>query len=86
MHASDKLIDELEKDKLKAAKQMSAGERLLAGPRLFDLACQFALADIRRKYSGADNQTLIAKLRERVRIALELEDSPWKPKLSRWRS
>jgi hypothetical protein len=86
MRPTDKLIEDLELDKLESARRMTPGDKLLAGPRLFDFSCQFALADIRRRNPQADPARLIELLRERVRIGLEIEDTPWKPKPSPSRS
>jgi hypothetical protein len=86
MLSTDELIEDLDRDKLEAARRMRPGEKLLAGPRLFDFACKFALADIRRRNPDATQDRLIELLRERVQIGLELEDTPWTPKPSPSRS
>lgn len=79
MEPTADLIDSLARDKVHAARRMSLAQKLLAGPRLFDFACQFSLADIRRKHPSATAADLVNFLRARVQIAVDIENNPWNP-------
>jgi hypothetical protein len=70
---SKELIDQIERDKLRRAARMSPGDRLLAGPRLFDLACEFTKAGLRAQNPDASEAEIHEMLRARLRLARKLE-------------
>jgi hypothetical protein len=67
------LIDALFRDKVRAARAMTPEDRLLAGPRLFELACEITKAGIRHQHPDADEQRVLQLLRERLAWARRLE-------------
>lgn len=73
MEPSKKLIDEIYLERLRRAETMTPEERFLAGPRLFDLACQWTKAGIRAANPGLDEDGVMRVLRERLELARALE-------------
>ena len=67
------LIDQIERDKIRRAEKMSPGDRLLAGPRLFDLASQFTKAGLRAQHPGASEDRIHELFRERLRRVRQME-------------
>ncbi|HPM23664.1 MAG TPA: hypothetical protein PLP66_07135 [Phycisphaerae bacterium] len=74
MEPTPELIDDLLRDKALAARAMSPEDRFLAGPRLFELACEFVRAGIRRAHPEATEDEIAAMLRERLKLAHRLEE------------
>jgi hypothetical protein len=70
------LVESLFGEKVRVARGMSLTDRLLAGPRLFDLACEFAKAGIRAAAPDADEQRVMELLRQRLALARRLEKGP----------
>ncbi len=70
---SDKSVDALLWDKIRAAQGMSDEDRFLAGPRLFDYACRIALDGIRSQFPDADDGEVREILRKRLEMARRLE-------------
>ncbi len=70
---NQELIEALFRDKVRAARQMSEEDKLLAGPRLFDYACRVAMDGIRDEYPEADEERVREILRERLALARRLE-------------
>lgn len=66
-------IDDLLRDKLRAAERMSEEDRFLAGPRLFDFACRIALDGIRSQFPDANECEVREILRQRMEMARRLE-------------
>ena len=73
MEPTPDLINDLFARKVRAARQMSSEQKLLAGPRLFDLACEFARAGIRLQNPNADEGAVQRELRRRLEIGRLLE-------------
>ncbi len=70
---SPELIDELFRDKVRAARRMSPEEKLLAGPQLFDYTCKITMSGIRVQHPNADERRVRELLRERLALAQRLE-------------
>jgi hypothetical protein len=66
MHFPPTELDRLWRAKVDAARAMTPAERLLAGPRLFDLACEFTIAGIRAQQPGISEDGALTALRARV--------------------
>lgn len=66
-------IDELTSDKVRAAREMSPGEKLAASGDLFDDVCERMRSGIRAEFPDADDESVERILRERVEIARRLE-------------
>jgi len=75
MEPSQKLIDEIYREKVSRARMMSPKEKLLAGPELFDFACKWARAGIRQSHPGADEQQVLQLLKNRIKLLDGLERS-----------
>lgn len=63
----------LDADRREAAQSMSFGERLLAGPAMFDISVMMMRAGIRLEHPSADETTVEHLLVERLRQARRLE-------------
>ena len=74
MEPSRELVDELYWEEVLRARAQPPEEKLLAGPRLFELACQVTLAGIRHDHPEADDQEALRILRERLALARRLEN------------
>jgi hypothetical protein len=67
--------DQLFRDEVLAARDMTPEEKLLAGPQLFDFACRIALDGIRNQFPNADEQRIRQILAERVEMGRRLENA-----------
>ena len=76
MEPTRELIDDIESERFARAKQMTPGERMIAGAQLFDMACRWAEAGIRAQHRGASDAEVFEILEERLRIAREMDDIP----------
>lgn len=76
MEPTPELIDALYREEVAAARRLSPGEKLLAGPRLFDYACRITMAGIRHQHPDANEDRLREILRERLALARRLENNP----------
>lgn len=65
--------DELLWDKVRQARRMSFEDKFLAGPRLFDMACQLMRDGIRMQHPEADDTEVERLLGERLAIQRRLE-------------
>lgn len=75
MEPIKELADELFRERVRRAREMSPEEKLMAGPRLFDLACKVMADGIRHQYPDADEEQVQKLLRERLALARRLEES-----------
>ena len=73
MEPTQELVDELYWDKVLQARQMTMEQKLLAGPQLFDYACEIAKMGIRMQHPGADESRVVELLGERLALAERLE-------------
>ena len=65
--------EEICRDRVRRARQMSVAERILDGPRLFDMACGVMRDGIRAQVPGADAIRVEEIVRERLAIARRLD-------------
>jgi hypothetical protein len=75
MEPSKPLADELYREEVLRARAMSPEARLLEGARLFDRVCRIMADGIRYQYPDADEQQVQDILRQRLRLARQLEQS-----------
>jgi len=61
------------KEEVMRARQTPGEKKMLAGPDLFDYACEVALAGIRWQNPGISAENARVMLRERLRISEKLE-------------
>ena len=73
MKPTQQLIDELYLDKVRAAREMSPEQKLLAGPRLFERSCRIMLDGLRHENPDAGEERLQQLLRERLALIRRLE-------------
>ena len=72
MEPTPKLIDPLYREEIEAARRLNPEEKLLAGGRLFDAACEELRATIRRCFPQAPEDDVAALLRQVIRTAERL--------------
>ena len=70
------LIDELYREEVLEARQMSAEEKFLAGQELFEMACEVTLAGIRNQNPGATEAECQNILEDRLRLGEWLQRHP----------
>lgn len=66
MDTLEKLIMELDREDIEQARRMTGSQKLRAGGDLFDDACRWTLAGIRRDSPGISEAEAMAELRRRV--------------------
>ena len=66
---------------IEQARAMSPEDKLLAGARLFDMACKVSLDGIRYENPGIDDEAALQRLRQRLRLGRELEEREVKRRL-----
>jgi hypothetical protein len=69
----DLSVGDLERAAIDAARARPPAEKLRDGLRLFDRTCEVMAAGIRQEYPDADPARVFSILRERLRLARELE-------------
>jgi hypothetical protein len=67
------LADEIFRERVLRARRMPQEEKLLDGPRLFDLACRVTMDGIRQQHPDADDQRVREILRQRLALRRRLE-------------
>ena len=75
MEPTKELIDQLYRERVLRARAMSPEEKLLAGPRLFDIVCRRIAAGVRHEFPDADESRVEEIVRDRLRLARRLEES-----------
>lgn len=60
------LIDELDREDIEQARRMTGNQKLRAGGDLFDDACRWTLAGIRRDHPGITDEAARVELRRRL--------------------
>jgi hypothetical protein len=65
--------DDLAREHIEAARQRAPAEKLRDGFRLFDRTCRLMEAGIRHERPGATPDEVLDLLRQRLRLARELE-------------
>ena len=74
MKPTKELIEAIDAEKVRRAREMTFEQRFLAGADLFDMACQFAEAGIRSQFPNANQQQVRRELHRRLRIGRMLEN------------
>jgi len=72
MESIKELADEIYRERVLRARRTPIEQKILAGPELFELACEFTRAGIRHQNPGADEAQVEAMLRERLALARRL--------------
>jgi hypothetical protein len=68
MQPTRQLIDQLERDDIEQARQMTFAQKFMAGAELFEYACDISRAGIRMQHPEFDEQQVEAELRRRIHI------------------
>ena len=75
MEPTQELIDDLFRERVLRARRTPPEEKLLDGPRLFELACRIMKDGIRDEYPNADEQRVREILTERLALLRRLEET-----------
>lgn len=67
---------EIDHDRLRHARGLTPDERFRAGPELFEMACQLAMAGIRHQHPEASDEEVREILRQRLAQRRERERRP----------
>jgi len=73
MESIEEMAAKLDADRREAAEMMTFGQRLLAGPAMFDLGVAMMRAGIRLQSPEADDQTIERMVLDRLRNARRFE-------------
>lgn len=73
MEPTQELVDEIYRAKVRAAREMTPEQRFLAGPRLFEWACEITRSGIRAQHPDASEEQVQEMLLRRLEIARRLE-------------
>jgi hypothetical protein len=76
MEPTKELIDQLHREDLEHAKQMSFEQKFWAGAELFDYACEITKAGIRRDHPFFTEEQVLSELRRRIAMAERFESMP----------
>ena len=79
MQPTQLLIDQLRRDKIETARQMTPEQRFLAGGELFDQVVERMVAGIRSQYPSATEAEVKQHLEHRLAVAHRLENRRWTP-------
>jgi hypothetical protein len=74
MEPTQELIDDIYRERVLRARRMSPGEKLLAGPQLFDYACRIVRDGIRSQNPGATDEQVETILLQRLALRQRLEE------------
>lgn len=73
--AEKSLMDAIFVEKVRRARLMSPGEKMLEGPRLFDQNCQLMRGAIRSQFPEFDDGQVEQELRRRLAIAHRIDEA-----------
>lgn len=68
MEPTKELIDELDRQDVERARQMTFAQKFMAGAELFEHACAISRSGIRMQHPEFDEQQVEEELRRRLRI------------------
>lgn len=74
MEPTKELIDDIYRERVRRARRMTPGERLIAGPRLFDDVCAMVKAGIRGQFPEFSEEQVEQEFLRRLSIARRLEN------------
>lgn len=75
MEPTQDLIDDLYRERVLRAREMSPEEKFLAGPRLFEMASRIVMDGIRHQHPDADEARVRQILAQRLALRERLERS-----------
>ena len=71
---TQKLMDEIFASKIMRAREQSMSDKMLAGPRLFEEACQRMRGGIRSQFPGYTPEQVEAELDRRLKIKRVIDE------------
>jgi len=74
MEPTPELLAQLEREDIEQARRMTPAQKFRAGGDLFDEACRWTLAGIRRDHPGVSDEAALTELRRRLTVARSMED------------
>jgi hypothetical protein len=74
MEYANEPTDDIFWQRVLRARRRSGEDKLLDGPRLFDMACRIAMDGIRHQYPDADEKRVREILAERIELQRRLEE------------
>ena len=78
MQPTQELVDEIFRDRILRAREMSPDEKFYAGAQLFERACQIMVAGIRNQFPNADEAQVADILEQRLQLVRRLDGiSDW---------
>jgi hypothetical protein len=76
MEPTRELIDQLHREDLEQAREMTFQQKFWAGAELFDYACEITKSGIRAQNPAFTEEQVLDELRRRIAIAQRFEDTP----------
>jgi hypothetical protein len=73
MDSIKQLADEIYRDRVRRARRIAMADKILDGPRLFDLSCGISRDGIRAQHPEADERRVEELLRQRLALGRRLE-------------
>ena len=77
MEPTQELVDELFRERVMRARNMSPEEKLEAGGKLFAFAAEITKSGIRHQFPGISEERVNEILSERLALRKRLEETPW---------
>jgi len=75
MEPTQELIDDIYRERVRRAREVTIEQKFLAGFELFEEVCERMSAGIRHENPGADEQTVQELLRQRLALLRRLRSS-----------
>jgi hypothetical protein len=75
MEPTQELVDAIYRERVHRARRTAPEQKLLAGPELFEMACEITRAGIRHQHPDADEAQVEAILARRLAIRKRLEET-----------
>ena len=73
MEPSPELLDQLRREEIEDARQLTVEQKLALGADLFDMACEVTLSGIRAQNPGISDEDALNELRRRLESARSRE-------------
>jgi hypothetical protein len=77
MEGSKSLREAIYREQIRAAREMDPGEKLMAGPRMFDYECRVAAMGVRHLHPELTESQVQEVLRRRIEAQRQVEERKW---------
>jgi hypothetical protein len=74
MNPTQELIEQLNREDIEQARRTSPSQKLRAGGDLFDNACRWMLAGIRKEFPNISDEDAMRELRRRIALSEAMEN------------